>query len=345
MKNLAAACLAAAAMLLAGTASAQTTKRKPKPKPQPAQTEAAPEIVNEPQSQPAAPPASVEPQVPPTETKTYEGPVTDPNIPDIARRPRVQPPSVATHRYTKDDYPDEIVKRPLTLAAEQAQISLDVPLSSNGGNPTLTQILRAGVGLTRDWQVGVTYGFGLDRLDAQPGEKGYEAGKAFSVETAYTIIPQYLAAELSFAFFADPDLFGMSLAIGVPFKIEIGDQWAFFGGRNLIRVKLHGLDVDPADPAYNLAQSGLIQRGVSPDDGRVQLDVGVVFQPQTNVAVFGTFGVGWPDFSTHDQPFSTFVGAVYTAAHRFDLGARIGFDMLDHLSDSFAASVFVAVRL
>ena len=322
MKNLAIVGLTATATLFASRAVGQEGKPKP-PEPQP----------------------TIEPQVPPTETKTDEGPITDPNIPDIARRPREREPGPAIHRYSKDDYPDEIVKRPLTLAAEQAQISLDMPLSSSGGNPTLTQILRAGFGITRDWQVGLTYGFGLERLDALPGQKGYESGKAFSVETAYTLVPQLLAAELSFAFFADPDQFGMALAIGLPFKIEIGDRWAFFGGRNLVRIKLRGLPVDPADPAYNLDQVARIQRGVPTHDGRVQLDVGVAFQPQPNVAVFGTFGVGWPDFSTDQQPYSLFVGAVYTAAHRWDLGARLGFDMLDHLSDTFVASVFAAVRI
>jgi len=154
-----------------------------------------------------------------------------------------------------------------------------------------------------------------------------------------------LAAELSFAFFADPDQFGMALGIGVPFKIEIGDQWAFFGGRNLIRVKLSGLAVDPADPVYNLGQLALIARGAGVDDGSLNFNLGIAFQAQTNVAVFGTFGVGFPDFSTHEQPYSSFVGVSYTAAHRWDLGARIGFDELDHLSDSFVAAVFVAVRI
>jgi hypothetical protein len=321
MKNLVIVGLAATATLLAAPAVAQDGKPQPEEQP------------------------TIEPQVPSTELKTDEGPVADPNIPDIARRPRPREAGQPVHRYGKDDYPDEIVRRPLTLASEQAEISLDVPLSANGGNPTLTQILRAAFGITRDWQVGVTYGFGLERLDALPGQKGYESGKAFSVETAYTIVPQLLAAEISFAFFADPDQFGMALAIGVPFKIEIGDRWAFFGGRNLVRVKLDGLPVDPADPAYNLDQVARIARGVPTHDGRVQLDVGVAFQPEAKVAVFGTFGVGWPDFSTDQQPYSLFVGAAYTAAHRFDLGARIGFDMLDHLSDSFRASVFAAARM
>jgi len=296
------------------------------------------------QEQPAEP---SKPAVPPTEIKTDEGPIPDPNVPDdlLAGLPRDKTTAKPVHRYGKDDYPTEIVKRPLTLAGEQAQISLDMPLASNGGNPTLTQILRAAVGLTRDWQVGLTYSFGLERLSSVPNLKGYEAGKAFSVETAVTLLPQYLSAEISFAFLADPDLFGMSIAVGLPFKIEIGDRWAFFGGRNLVRFKVHGLAVDPTDPQFTFDQVALLDKGSSDSDGRVQIDVGVAYQPLSNVAVFGTFGVGWPDFSTNQQPYSLFAGASYTAARRWDFGGRIGFYRLDHLSDSFSVALFAAVRI
>jgi hypothetical protein len=63
------------------------------------------------------------------------------------------------------------------------------------------------------------------------------------------------------------------------------------------------------------------------------------------VALFGTFGVGWPDFGTDQQPYSLFYGASYTAARRWDFGARIGFYRLDQLEESFSAAVFAAVRI
>lgn len=288
-----------------------------------------------------------EPNVPRTELKTDEGPVQDPNVPDnlLARLPREQTVKAPVHRYDKDDYPTEIVKRPLTLPGEMAQVSLDMPFVLHEGHPTLTQILRAAFGITRDWQVGITYGFGLERLSSEPGLDGYQAGKAFSVDGAFIIIPQALAASISFAFLAEPDEFGMSVAFGVPFKLEIGDRWAFFGGNDLVRVKLKGVPVDPTDPEYNFAQLGLLAHGSPAADGRVQVNFGVAFQPLPNLALFGTFGVGWPDFGTDQQPYSLFFGTSYTVGKRWDFGARLGFLRLDQLDDSFSAAVFAAVRI
>src|SRR5262249_47595481 len=160
-----------------------------------------------------------------------------------------------------------------------------------------------------------------------------------------TIIPQALSASLSFAFLAEPDQFGMSFAVGAPFKLEIGDHWAIFGGNDFIRVKLKGVPVDPSDPEYNFAQLALLDHGSSSADGRLQLTVGVDSQPLPNLALFGTFGIGWPDFGTDQQPYSLFYGLSYTAAKRWDVGARLGFLRLDHLEDSFSAAVFAAVRI
>src|SRR5262249_10772641 len=287
------------------------------------------------------------PNVPRTELKTDEGPIQDPNVPDsvLSRLPREHGPATPVPRYERGDYPTEMVKRPLTLPAEMAQVSLDMPLILHQGDPTLTQILRGGFGITRDLQVGLTYGFGLERLSSQPGLDGYQAGKAFSIDGAYTVIPQKLSATLSFAFLAEPDHFGISVALGVPFKIEIGDKWAIFGGNDLLRVKLKEVPVDPTDPEYNFAQLALLEKGSPSHDGRLELNLGVAYQPAANVALFGTFGVGWPDFGTNQQPYSIFAGASYTAAKRWDFGARLGFYRLDQLEESFSAAVFGAVRI
>src|SRR5215470_1885577 len=98
-------------------------------------------------------PAEAQPQIIPDE----EGPIPDPNVPDVARRPPPRVASAPTARWTKANYPTEIVKRPLTLAAEQAQVSLDMPFVAGDGHPTLTQVLRAGFGVTQDFEIGLTY--------------------------------------------------------------------------------------------------------------------------------------------------------------------------------------------
>src|SRR5262245_25816625 len=127
-----------------GDAQAQTAapkKAAPKAQPKkatgktPAKTPAAdPQVDIEPSTDDSAP----RPSVPATPTEEDQGPVADPNIPDsvITRRPRDEAPSTPPVRYDKSNYPDEIVRRPLTLAGEQAQISVDVPFVSHDGHPT-----------------------------------------------------------------------------------------------------------------------------------------------------------------------------------------------------------------
>jgi hypothetical protein len=276
-----------------------------------------------------------------------EGPIPEPKVPDdpmslVPREPVAREPPL---RFTKRDYPQELVRRPMTLAAQQAEVSLDVPYSGNDGDPALTQVLRAGFGLTVDLQLGVTYSVGLERLDAPDGEDAFEVGKAFSVDAAYTIIPAYLAAEVRLAFYADPDLFGMGVILGLPYKIRLGgDRFMIYGGVDLVRIRIKELAVDPANPAANLA---IINRPPSSSApvGGASLVTGVAFQARRDTAIYGTFGIDWPDFDADDQPVSLFVGATFSPSARFDLGARVGFHRLDDVGDWFGAAVYAALRL
>src|SRR5512134_3215981 len=88
-----------------------------------------------------------------------EGPIPEPKVPDdpMALVPRDPAPREPPVRFTKRDYPTELVRRPMTLAAQQAEVSLDMPFSGNDGSPALTQVLRGAFGVTVDLQLGVTY--------------------------------------------------------------------------------------------------------------------------------------------------------------------------------------------
>jgi hypothetical protein len=281
----------------------------------------------------------------PTVLTEDNSPIPDPNVPELRRAPRAQEPSAPVYRYTKSDYPVEFVKRPLTLAEEQAQISLDMPFINGDGHPTLTQVFHGAYGVTRDYEVGVTYSVGLERLSARTGEDGFAAGKAFSLDNALTILPQLLAAELRLAFLVDPDNFGVGVILGLPFKWQIAERWALFAGQDLVHIKIKALPVDPADPASTLGELDNIARGVQTSHGRLDVNLGAAFQPKPNVVVYSTFGFGWPDFSTTDQPWSLFAGATYTAKRTVDLGARLGFYRLDRAADTFSIGLYGAVRL
>jgi hypothetical protein len=277
-----------------------------------------------------------------------EGPIPEPDVPEnpLAGLPPERSAEEPAIRYAKADYPVAIVKRPLTLASDQIEVSLDVPFVANDGHPTLTQVLRGGYGVTVDLEIGLTYAIGLERLDAQPGENGFEVGRAVSLDSAYTLIPGYLAAQLRLAFYIDPDLFGIGLILGLPYKVTIGDRWSIFGGANLVRLKLKELAVDPENPARNLADVALAARGGTPSIGGANLVTGAMFQARENVAVYGTVGIEWPDFDTaDDQPFSLFFGGTITPRRSFDLGARLGFLSLADPGASFAVTAYAALRL
>lgn len=333
--------LAVSIALGSGVAEAQK-KKKPKPKPKPAPAEPAPATQPAPEPQPEIQPEPA-PTIVPTED---EGPIPEPKVPadPMALVPPERGPREPAVRYTKRNYPTEIVLRPLTLAASQAEINLEVPFATNDGDPWLTQVLRAAFGVTVDLQLGLTYAVGLERLDAPEGEDSFEVGKAFSIDAAYTIIPAYLAAELRLAFLADPDLFGMGIILGLPFKITLAGRWKIYGGADLVRIRIKELAVDPANPAANLA---VINRAVGSDSpvGGASLVLGLAYQARPDTALYGTFGVEWPDFDTDDQPFSLWLGATYTPARAVDVGARVGFYRLDDGFDAFGATIYAALRL
>jgi hypothetical protein len=280
------------------------------------------------------------------EEQQKEAPIPDPNIPDNpVPRPRTEVQSKPAPRYGKEDYPIEIIKRPLTLAASQAEVSLDVPFVSGDATPLLTQVLRGAYGVTRDVQLGLTYSFGLERLNAPPGTDGYEAGKAVSIDAAYTILPGYLAASLKVPVYLSGDNFGLGLILGAPFRVELFDRFAVFGGTDLVHIKITGMAVDAADPAFIAGELALKARGAVTSAGSVNATVGALYQVRPQAALFASFGIAWLDFSANDQPVSLFAGGTYSPQRTIDIGGRVGFASLAHAGQSFTLAVTVALRL
>jgi hypothetical protein len=298
--------------------------------------EAEPEVEVEPTPAPAPPPISTD----------DEGPIPEPDVPEdpLAGLPPEAEVEEEAPRYLKRDYPIELVRRPLTLAADQVEVSLDVPLVLNDGNPLLTQILRGGFGVTIDLELGLTYAVGLERLSAEPGEDGFEPGRAFSVDAAYTLLPGYLAVQARVAFFIDPEVFGVGLILGLPYKIEIGDRWAIFGGADLVRLRLKEFAVDPADPAASSFYVGEIARGVEPGIGSGRLLTGAMFQARPDLALDATFAIA-RDFDTDVQTYGLSAGATFSPTRTIDLGARVGAGSLDDAAETFAVAVHAALRI
>ena len=274
-----------------------------------------------------------------------EGPIPEPDVPDdpLGDLPPEDDDGPEPARFDRRDYPIELVRRPLTLAADQAEVAVDVPLVVNDGHPLLTQILRAGYGVTVDLELGLTYGTGLQRLNAQAGEEGFEVGKAVSLDAAYTLIPRFLAAQARVALFVDPEVFAVGLILGLPYKIELGDRWALFGGADLVRLRLKEFAVDPADPAATSAAVAFIERGGEPGIGSGRLLTGLLFQAQPNLALDGQFGIQ-RDFEDDRQSYSLFAGVTFSPSRTVDLGGRLGLGSLDDAA-TFAVALHCALRI
>ena len=299
---------------------------------------------------PQEPPPEVEVEEPPTPTMPpapgEEGPIPEPDVPEdpLEGVPPEEAVEAEQPRYDKRGYPIERVKRPLTLAAEMAELDLDVPMVLNDSHPLLTQTISPAYGITTDLEVGLTYSIGLERLSPETGQDGFEVGRAVSLDGTYTLIPRYLAVQARFAFYIDPDVFGIGLILGLPYKIEIGDTWAIFGGADLVRLRLKEFAVYPEDPAANLFNVSEIARGVEPGIGSARLTTGVLFQARADIALDATFALE-RNFETDDQIYALFAGVTFSPSRMVDLGAHLGFRSLDRTAETFTAALRAALRI
>jgi hypothetical protein len=296
------------------------------------------------------------------ETPEGIGTASDPNVDESGDTSVNDDPSKADAETTRDDdaavavkkvvrptkatYPVALIARPMTLTQNTAEISIDAPIVFGGNNDLgarATQVLRASYGVTQDIQVGVSYGFGAERLDPPEGLKSYEAGKAFSIDGAYTEIPDHLAVTLSLPFYADP--FAMSLTLGAPFRFRLGDKLAIVGGQDLIEISLNQWPVRVAEPEFNIAEATFADmpgfEAVS--SGAVNLQFGALIQLKPNVALSGYTRLHFEDFNGDDLPVPLFVGITWSKWN-VDLGGRIGFESLDD-GGSFGIGLSAAYRL
>jgi hypothetical protein len=273
------------------------------------------------------------------------GPVDDPDLvdkdgnrgPDDAVFALRRGEGREVHRYTKADYPLEVIRRPMTLAEGQLQVGLDVPFVIGG--PSLTQVLRGSYGIDQDLEIGLTYGFGLTVLSPT----SYEAGKAFSLDGAYTVVPGILAAQLRLGFNAQP--FALGVSAGAPFRFTIGGRWAVFGGHDLVQVRVVKFPVDAGDPAYNVGTIAWLDAGGSEPVANVNVNLGGLYQARPDVAVYMTFGTVYRHRFTKSAAHPIFVGATWARSQVFDLGARVGIGDASAAGDTFTFALYGAYRL
>jgi hypothetical protein len=297
------------------------------------------------------------------------GKATDPNVDESGDHSVNDDPNQADAETTKDEnptatvakkaratkatFPVELTQRPMTLPENTAEIAVDAPIYFGGtvdGAPTdaptlggrATQVLHAAYGVTQDIQVGVSYGFGSERFSPPAGQNGYEAGKAFSVDGAYTILPDHLAVQVNLPFYADP--FATSIVVGVPFRVNVNDKLALVGGQDLIEVAFNKWPVRTWDTEFNLDEATRDKPGQEPfSAGAVNVQFGAQVQVKKNVAITGWTRLHFEDFNGDDLPVPLYLGVMWSKWN-VDLGARLGFARLDE-AESFGLGLSAAYRL
>lgn len=276
----------------------------------------------------------------------------DPNAPDrpsahgaITVRDLEGELAATTPRATRATFPLEFIERPMTLVARQYQVSLELPLAIGGADAAIetTLVLRAAYGLTQDVQAGISYGFGLARIAPEGSGKGFEAGKAFSIDAAYTLIPDKLAVTASLPFYADP--FALSLTAGLPFRLRVYDKLALFGLNDLVELKLATMPVSVSEPGRNIATAAGIDVSKEPPVGHFNLTFGALYQHRANLALTAQMGFFFHNFSSGDQPVALQVAALFAKSKRLDLSARLGVARLDDVASSLVLGFAATFRI
>jgi hypothetical protein len=258
-----------------------------------------------------------------------EDPVTDdPN--DKPGNPNPEEPKGDTgpQRYTRYDYPMELTLRPLTLAAGQVEgtLRLDFQLDDL---KQLAPVLSARYGVTVDLEAGLTYAPVSVYMAPVSGQSATEVGKAVAPGVRYTILVDKLAAEVKLPMYFGSD-FGMGVSVGLPFLLPATKGLVFFGGQDLLVVKLMGFIPSAEQPSLNAAELIRINvNGLKARAADLNVNLGVAYQAKPNLVLVGEMGYHLPDMDTNDTAISAYGTVMWSRDRALDAGLRIGLDSLD----------------
>ncbi len=251
-------------------------------------------------------------------------------------------------------YPTNVVRRPITLGQNMAQVSYTIGIGGLTDKIAYrrredTEPFRAGGWLTAEYgitnriQLGLLYGTGTYGQALADGDKGYEAGKAFSVQLVY-LLQDWVGIQLEVPFLVEPRNVGVTL--GAPMKFRFTDKFALFFGEDLVTFRVTGLVPFPEDSVSNAsAVDAHDERGADQDDGDITIKGGAIVALGDKLTFKGTFGVVAADFQQTDAGSPLWADFIYVASKRFDLAARVGFANLAEASDTVTVQATAAFRL
>jgi hypothetical protein len=236
-------------------------------------------------------------------------------------------------------FPIEEAARPITLPAMGSEIALEVrnhvdPFQSSFG-------LRGRFGITRQVQVGLSYGIG-GFYDDGGGKTAFNAGKAISLDVTYAL-QSWLGIRVATPVYMDP--FSLGVVLGPEIKFRFGNKFAIGGLGDLVAVKLHHFLPSVTSERMNEANAAAVAINRQTSDGEFSLLGYAVFQFKPHAALIARSGVIFPDFSQFDSVYPLLLTWQHSTSRRIDLVATTGFENLDDPSASFSLQLGAKLRL
>ena len=223
-------------------------------------------------------------------------------------------------------------------------IEVRAEIPSTFHDPIRTALaVRGRFALTNEIEIGLRWSAIAfhESIDTGGGVDGTNtAGKAVQLDFVYQVF-SWLGAQASVPFYLDP--FAMGLTLGAPMQGNLGPL-RFFGGRDLVQVKLAKFTPAWDDPLTNEVMVGIDRVNGVLSDGRVNILFGVAYQLRNDVALIAEGGWVYEDFENADNPVPLWLTGMWSPSNKFDLGLQAGFNSLDDL-DTFGVRLFAGLRI
>ncbi len=248
-------------------------------------------------------------------------------------------------------YPIEEALRPITLFEGMAELS--IAPHAEVSPFWSSDALRARYGITRQFQLGITYAFAGVYDDPATVQKQYaiHPGKAVGIDVTY-LIQSWIGVRIGLPFYLNP--FAMSLSIAAPIKFHFGDKFALGAFDDLLNIKLSKFPPSFTNELQNASAAQGTTTGTEQSAGTLRLSGYGIYQVQSNAAVTGRIGIDIDDLSggsstagagtTGTTQVFIRAGIDFTPRHWIDLGVSLGFDDLAH-GGSFDPQLYLALRI
>jgi hypothetical protein len=264
---------------------------------------------------------------------------TDEN-PDAPRGDDSLAPPVPVKAARPPGYPLEDIYRPITLPRNMSEVSLSPhftvnPLRSNAE-------LRARYGITRRWQLGLTYDIGGFYQGPSATKTAFHAGKAVGLDVT-VLIENFVAVKVGVPVYLDPVATAVTLA--VPVKFTFFDKLAIGGLDDLLDIRITKFVPSFNSELQNEVNGGFIRNNTVTDKGTLRFSGYLTYQYEPKLALYGRISIINKNFDGVQSDVLLVGGLQYPPRRYLDVGANLGFQDLTVPSQTFGLSLFGALRI